>query len=73
MFRELINNIIKFSESTINIKPEADINIRINASVVLLSISSEVFQNELKVKSNINAIRVLPIRENGSERIIFEK
>ncbi len=32
-----INNIIKFSESIININPAADISIRITASVVLPS------------------------------------
>ena len=68
-----MNNIMKFSESTISKKPEADIKTRIKASVVLFSIISEVCQNELKVKSNTRPISTFPTSANSSRRIFSEK
>ena len=64
---------MKFSASTISRNPDADIKIRIKASVVLLSIPSEVFQKELNVNSKINPIRTFPTKENSSRSIFSEK
>jgi len=64
---------MKFSESTISKKPEADIKTRIKASVVLFSIISEVCQNELNVKSKTRPISTLPTSANSSRRIFSEK
>ena len=64
-----INNIIKFSASTIRKKPEALIKIKIIASEVFSFYLEEVSHIGRKFKNNIIAINTFPNNENSSRRI----